>query len=96
MKKITLIIALFVLIGTMAAAQNKPTTTPEKKPVNLTVNKSGEIVSKTAKSTVKAADPVYKVVDGITVYQGAKGGLYYYKTSKKTGEQYKCYLPKTK
>ena len=32
--------------------------------------------------------------DSTHVYQGSKGGLYVYRTSKKTGKIYKYYLPK--
>lgn len=60
------------------------------------LNKAGQITKteKTDSTTkrVKTPDKVYKVVDGITFYQGQKGGVYYYKTSKKTNKQYKCYV----
>ena len=62
--------------------------------LTLALNK-GKIEVKDTTKKAKAPDPVYQVVNGITVYKGAKGGLYYWKNSQKTGQPYKCYL-KTK
>jgi len=42
--------------------------------------------------TTKKADKVFSVVDGKTFYKGSKGGVYYWKKSKKTGKDYKCYV----
>jgi len=54
--------------------------------------KNDQIV-KTEKSVkTKAPDKVYTVQDGITFYVGSKGGIYYWKTSKKTGKTYKVYV----
>ena len=80
MKKI-LLIALIAFIGLGVQAQT------------YKLDKTGNItkVDSTTKR-VKTPDKVYKVVDGITFYQGQKGGVYYYKTSKKTNKQYKCYV----
>jgi len=80
MKKI-IIIALFAFICSGLQAQT------------YKLDKTGNItkVDSTTKR-VKTPDKVYKVVDGITFYQGQKGGVYYYKTSKKTNKQYKCYV----
>lgn len=41
---------------------------------------------------------VYKATDGktYTVYVGQRGGKYILKVSKKTGKEYKYYLPKNK
>ncbi len=44
------------------------------------------------KDTVKKADPVHSVVNGVTFYTGSKGGVYFWKTSKKTGKKYKVYM----
>lgn len=49
--------------------------------------------------TLRAQTPsgeVYKDKEGktYTVYVGARGGKYILKTSKKTGKEYKYYLPK--
>ena len=57
---------------------------------SLKMEKTGEI--KKTEKVVKKSDAVYKIVEGITVYKGANGALYYWKTSKKSGEKYKCYL----
>ncbi len=46
------------------------------------------------KDTVKKADPVHSVVNGVTFYTGSKGGVYFWKTSKKTGKKYKVYMTK--
>lgn len=46
------------------------------------------------KDTVKKADKVHSVVNGITFYQGSKGGVYFWKVSKKTGKKYKVYMTK--
>ena len=46
----------------------------------------------TTKDTTKKADKVFSVVDGKTFYKGPKGGIYYWKKSKKTGKNYKVYV----
>ena len=58
--------------------------------------KNGAITKVIKDTTTKAkvADKVYGTKDGITFYQGAKGGIYYWKTSSKTNKPYKCYLKK--
>ena len=88
MRKIT-IIALII-----AAALLSMTSGAQK----YTVTKSGEIKTATAKAdTVKKADTCIKIMpDGTKIYKGAKGGIYYWRTSSKTGQQYKSYLPKEK
>lgn len=55
---------------------------------------NGKVVSVLAKTDTvsKKKDKVFQVVDGITFYQGSKGGIYYYRTSKKTGKPYKYYV----
>jgi hypothetical protein len=53
---------------------------------------NGAIVKDTAKTKTVKTDKVYQKIDGVTFYQGAKGGIYYWKTSKKTGKKYKSYL----
>ncbi len=42
----------------------------------------------------KQPDKVIQVIDTVKYYQGAKGGVYYLRKSKKTGKTYKCYLKK--
>jgi hypothetical protein len=58
------------------------------------LDKAGNItkIDTVKKKKVKQPDKVYKIVDGVTFYKGAKGGIYYWKTSKKTGKLYKCYV----
>ena len=58
------------------------------------VMKGNDIVKVEKSETAKAPDKVVATKDGITFYQGPKGGVYYWKTSKKTGKPYKCYLKK--
>jgi hypothetical protein len=56
---------------------------------------NGKVVESKKDTTAKAkkvADPVYQIVDGVTFYKGDKGGVYCWKTSKKTGKQYKSYV----
>lgn len=61
------------------------------------ITKSGDVVmTKKDTTKVKVADPVYKVVGGVTFYKGAKGGIYCWKKSEKTGKMYKYYPPKDK
>ena len=83
MRKIILIAAIIAaaLISMSSGAQT------------FTVNKAGEIKTAPAK-TIKKPDTVYKIVNGVTIYKGSKGGYYYMRTSKKTGQPYKCYLKK--
>ena len=52
----------------------------------------GNITKVDTTKKVKQSDKVYKVQDGTTFYKGAKGGIYYWKKSKKTGKLYKAYL----
>jgi len=81
MKRLILIV-LVAFIGISTQAQT------------YKLNKSTGAITKvdSTKKKVKTPDKVYKIVDGVTFYKGAKGGIYYYKTSKKTGKTYKCYV----
>ena len=65
---------------------------------SYTLADNGKIVATptSTTATTKTPDKVYQVVDGKTFFQGAKGGVYYYKTSAKTGKQYKVYVSKPK
>jgi hypothetical protein len=49
-------------------------------------------VVQVVKDTTKKADPVHSVVNGVTFYTGSKGGVYFWKVSKKTGKKYKVYM----
>ena len=55
---------------------------------------SNNKVIQVVKDTTKKADPVHSVVEGVTFYRGAKGGVYFLRTSKKTGKKYKVYMTK--
>lgn len=86
MRTVKSLLCIIAIIATMSAtAQNKPAQT--YKVVNGTI-----VLNKTKADTTKAQEKVYARIDGITYYIGAKGGVYYYRVSKKTGEKYKCYL----
>ena len=59
------------------------------------LDQSGKIITikkDTTKRTVKIPDKVYSTVGTTVFYIGSKGGIYYYKTSKKTGKKYKVYV----
>ena len=88
MKTRTFLLTIAMLFCMMTMGQ-KPTT--EAKP-KFTIDKAtGKVVKDTTKA-VKTADKVYQVVDGVTFYQGARGGIYCLKVSKKTGKEYKSYV----
>jgi hypothetical protein len=54
--------------------------------------KDGKVVSVPAiTKKAKKADKVYATVDGVTFYQGSRGGIYYLKPNGK-----KAYVKKTK
>jgi len=58
----------------------------------LDANNKVIVVKDSAK--VKQPDKVHSVVNGITFYTGSKGGVYFWKVSKKTGKRYKVYMTK--
>ena len=76
-------IIILVLSGNLLKAQSSPKYTV----------KNGFVVAAPAKtkSAPKAAE-IHSQVNGETFYKGAKGGIYYLRTSKKTGKTYKCYV----
>ena len=54
---------------------------------------NGKVVEKTNATTVKVPDTcIYTSTTGVKFYRGSKGGVYYYKISKKTGKPYKAYV----
>lgn len=53
-------------------------------------------VEKTTTTATKTTDKVFATQDGITFYVGSKGGVYYWKTSAKTGKKYKVYVKPAK
>ena len=53
--------------------------------------KNGKVVLKTQSTKTKTPDKVYQIIGKDTIFQGAKGGLYYWKMSK-AGKRIKTYL----
>ena len=45
--------------------------------------KAGKIVSTSTKKQAKQPDKVFAKVDGVTFYQGPRGGIYYFKANGK-------------
>lgn len=78
--KTTLMIIAFVIAGLTVNAQS------------YKVQGDKVVKIETTKDTTKKADKVFSVVDGKTFYKGSKGGVYYWKKSKKTGKDYKVYV----
>ena len=76
---------LTLLAAVIISASVSGQTPTDKK---LVLN-NGKIEVQQAKA--KKTDSVVKIIDGIKVYQGAKGGLYYYRVSK-SGKTYKSYI----
>ena len=86
MKKSNLLVVIFFIVMTIISI-----SVCSAQSYSLAAN--GTIVTKPkAATTAKVADKVYATQNGITFYVGSKGGVYYLKTSKKTGKQYKCYV----
>lgn len=83
MKRLITLLLLCFAISIMASAQ-KVSTKVTYKMVN------GKVTQVTAQK--KAPDPVYAIVSGTVFYKGAKGGIYYWQTSAKTGLMYKKYV----
>ena len=55
---------------------------------------NGKLVKSVGTSSKsKSPDKVYAIMGADTIFQGSKGGLYYYTISKKTGLRYKKYIP---
>jgi len=60
------------------------------------LDNNNKIIQTTKDTTkVKQPDKVHSVVNGVTFYQGSKGGVYCWKVSR-TGKKYKYYVPKVK
>lgn len=56
------------------------------------VGKNGAIETTKKETGIQLSDSVYTVKDSIVFYKGKKGGIYYLKTSKKTGNPYRVYI----
>lgn len=80
MKKLILVSVLALFLSVSVNAQSYKL-----------VNGKIETVKKDS-TKVKKADAVYQVVNGVTFYKGAKGGIYYFAVSKNTGKTYKRYV----
>lgn len=83
-----LLILAAILYGFTSQAQSV-------KPARFKMDKNGKIqvdTARTRKGTIKHIDSIFQIVDGITFYKGARGAVYYWRTSKKTGQPYKCYI----
>jgi len=81
------LIIIFLLIAGIASAQNAPTYRIE----------GDSIVKIETAAKAKAAPEVTQythTIKGIKykVYRGSKGGIFIYRTSKKSGKEYKQYL----
>ena len=53
---------------------------------------AGKITEKLPASVAPKTETVYTTYNGVTFYKGSKGGIYYYRLSKKTGKPYRCYI----
>ena len=84
MKKV--IILALILSAMVAGARADKKVAPKGKTVKV---ENGQII--VLDSAKKNNDRVFKIVDGIVIYKGRNGGLYYWATSK-TGIVYKRYL----
>ena len=81
-----LVLTLIALVALMGAAQ---TTTTTQKADNKAKTEKVANGKKTVKNNGTLTKHTYK---GYPVYQGAKGGYYVIRTSKKTGNEYKQYV----
>ncbi len=89
MKTRTKLFLALVIIGYMGLFSFSCSAQSYKLDAN---NKVIQVTKDTNK--VKQPDPVHSVVNGVTFYTGSKGGVYFWKTSKKTGKKYKVYMTK--
>jgi len=85
MKK--LLIACLILVSLSAFSQ---TSTEKVKTTPVSYSLVDGKVTATTKAT-KQPDKVFAVVDGVTFYQGSKGGVYYFAVNKE-GEKVKRYV----
>ena len=83
-----LVITLLACIALFGASAQTTKTTPkaDNKAKTEKVNAQGK---KAVKNNGTLTKHTYK---GLPVYQGAKGGYYVIRTSKKTGNEYKQYV----
>lgn len=91
MKKIVILLML-VLIGFYAGARTEHKIVGNK---IVAVEVKADTSAKAATATKTQYTYVDKDGKTYPVYRGAKGGLYILRVSKKTGKEYKYYLPKS-
>lgn len=88
MKKIIITLAALIMMGaTSASAATQAHIQAKSQPKTEQV--TGQAQGKKVKNNGKPTGHTYK---GHPVYQGAKGGYYVIRTSKKTGNEYKQYI----
>ena len=86
MKKLIITLAALIAMSmSPAAAQQRTESKNQPKTEQITSQAQGKKVKNNGKPT----GHTYK---GFPVYQGAKGGYYVIRTSKKTGNEYKQYV----
>lgn len=88
MKKIIITLAALIMMGaTSASAATQAQNQSKNQPKTEQITKPTQ--GKKVKNNGKPTGHTYK---GYPVYQGAKGGYYVIRTSKKTGNEYKQYI----
>lgn len=86
MKRLIITLAALIAMSmSPAAAQQRTETKTQPKTEQVT----GQAQGKKVKNNGKPTGHTYK---GYPVYQGAKGGYYVIRVSKKTGNEYKQYI----
>lgn len=88
MKKVIITLAALIMMGATSAsaatqAQNQSKNQPKTEQI------TNQAQGKKVKNNGTLTKHTYK---GYPVYQGAKGGYYVIRTSKKTGNEYKQYI----
>ena len=88
MKKIIITLAALIMMTTASASAATQRTTESNKPATEQVT-TNPTQGKKVKNNGTLTNHTYK---GYPVYQGAKGGYYVVRVSKKTGNEYKQYI----
>jgi hypothetical protein len=87
----TTFLALATLFIALSAPCQSIVTDTTQTPLKTSIMKADTTETETGYFFQTAPDSTGKV-RYYPIYKGAKGGMYYYRTSKKTGERYKVYL----
>ena len=90
MKK-SIFLAIFSLILTLSGQSQYVVTDTTSKPIKTSLLKPDTVETETGYFFQTAPDSTGKV-RYYPIYRGKKGGMYYWRTSKKTGDRYKVYL----